>query len=177
MEVGVNAVQAGKPMERLVCMHRRSPGPVGFQSVCTERAHEPGQWSPGAGLSFLKRPDFRHFQDVVAGLREFCPTAFPVIVRTSHVPENVEGLTKRRHNRFVIHLDRNLSEQSAVSVLLHEWAHCMSWSLKHDRAADEFNSGRLPWVDFERASHDAGFGVAYSQAWATYSTEILPVSG
>jgi len=173
----VSANQDGKPMERIVCMHRRSPGPVGLQAAGANLADAPGQWSPGAGLSFLKRPDFRHFQEVVAGLRELCPTAFSVIVRTSEVPEHVDGLTKRRQNRFVICLDRNLSEQAAVGVLIHEWAHCMSWSLKHDRAADEFNSGLLTWADFERATHDASFGVAYSQAWAAYSAEMLPASG
>ena len=127
-------------------------------------------------MTFLKRPDFQHFQEVVAGLRKLCPTAFPVVVRTALVPEGLDGLAKRRRNRFVIHLDKHLNEHAAVNTLIHEWAHCMSWNLKLDKAADEFAAGRLTPQEFERASHDASFGVAYSEAWSAYSAVILPAS-
>lgn len=170
---------ADSPTRRLVCVHRlafrasrgfgpeNSGLPVGLSRVATLAENR---------LSFLKRPDYTHFQEVAAGLRKWCPTAFPVIIRTGKVSGNADGLTKRNRNRFVIHLDRYLNEKSAVEVLIHEWAHCMAWSLMHDKASDEFNAGRLAWAEFERATHDASFGVAYAQAWAVYSSEILSLS-
>lgn len=109
-------------------------------------------------------------------MRRLCPTAFPVIIRTGKVPAHVDGFTKRNQNRFVIHLDRYLSEKSAVEVLIHEWSHCMAWSLLHDKAIDAFHSGRLTWAEFERATHDASFGVAYAQAWAAYTAELISLS-
>ena len=158
--------------EVVVCWHRRLPG------VCRSSRPLTGTLLPKLGrdkpLTFLKRPDFGHFQQVVTGLRKLCPTGFPVVVRTCKVPSDIDGLTKRNSKRFVIHLARHLCQDAAVEVLIHEWAHCMAWNLLLDKAADDYAEGRLSRQDFERVSHNASFGVAYSEAWAAYSAEILP---
>lgn len=160
---------------RIVCMHRQVSR-AAWAGVGSS-PDIPGQITlPDFGSSspsFLQRPDFGMFQHVVAGLREFCPTAYPVIVRTSSTPANVEGLTKRNENRFVIHLDRNLTEDSAINVLIHEWAHCVSWNLLLDKASDEYIAGNLTWADYERACHDATFGVAFAAVWAAFTTRIF----
>lgn len=166
----------GRSRDLVVCRHRRMPSVACAQRSAAWPARDLTLANSSTRKTFLNRPDFRHFQETLAALREFCPTAFPVIVRTSIVPVTVDGMTKRRRNRFVIHLDRNLDEVTATGVLIHEWAHAMSGSLKHDRAADEFNSGKLTWTEFERACHDAGFGASFAEAWATYTTRVLPES-
>jgi hypothetical protein len=159
---------------RIVCMHRASRAGWG---VAGDPPAGSQQWfSRDSGLpspTFLQRPDFGYFQHVVAGLREFCPAAYPVVVRTSSVPANVEGFAKRNENRFVIHLDRNLTEVAAVNVLIHEWAHCVAWNLLVDRAIDEYSAGKLTWPEFERACHDAAFGVAFAAVWRAYTTNII----
>jgi hypothetical protein len=158
------------PGEHVVCRHRKLWAAAGSH----------GLGSPKWGVvgsrprSFLKRHEFRRFQHILADLRRLCPPAFPVVLRTSVVPPDLDGLAKRRRNRFVIHLDHNLHQEAAISVLLHEWAHCRSWSLMLDKAADEMAAGRMSPEEFEIVSHDGSFGVAFAEIWGTFTTAILP---
>jgi len=156
--------------EHIVCRHRKLWSAAGHCGHGRLRGDEPDS-SP---TSFLRRPDFQRFRDVVADLRRLCPPAFPVVVRTSELPPDLDGLAKRRWNRFVIHLDKNLGQDAALSVLLHEWAHCRSWSLMLDKAADDTAAGRMSPEEFELVSHNGSFGVAYSELWGTFTTRILP---
>lgn len=122
---------------------------------------------PGSHESFLRRPGWDEFRSVLAYLRDSCPTAKTVVVRTSWLPENILGECARRKTSFVIRLNNKLDEQAAIETLLHEWAHAMSWSYSLDHLANQ------PDVDpreFERASHDEAWGCAYSRVWRAYLT-------
>ena len=159
-----------QPGEHVVCRHRKLWAGAGSHGLGSPKWGVLG----GRSRSFLKRDDFMRFQHVLADLRRLCPPAFPVVVRTSEVPPDLDGLAKRRRNRFVIHLDHNLRQEAAISVLLHEWAHCRSWSLMLDKAADETAAGRMSPEEFEIVSHDGSFGVAFAEIWSTFTTAILP---
>ena len=156
--------------EHVVCRHRKLGPAVASHALGSPRWGVVGS----KPQSFLKRPEFMRFRHVVADLRRLCPPAFPVVVRTSVVPPDLDGLAKRRRNRFVIHLDHNLRQDAAISVLLHEWAHCRSWSLMLDKAADDAAAGRMSPEEFELVSHDGSFGVAFAEIWSTFTTAILP---
>jgi len=158
------------PGEHVVCRHRKLWTAAGSHGLGSPKWGVLG----GRPRSFLKREDFRRFQHVLADLRRLCPSAFPVVLRTSEVPPDLDGFAKRRRNRFVIHLDHNLRQEAAISVLLHEWAHCRSWSLMLDKAADETAAGRMSPEEFELVSHDGSFGVAFAEIWSTFTTAILP---
>ncbi len=146
------------------------------------RGHDGGSAGSGfaprglisAGDSFLGRRGFEAFRRVLEGLREHCPPAFPVVVRTSRLPRGIEGYCKRRRNRFVIHLSAFLGQAAAVDTLVHEWAHAVSWSLLLDRAGDDLQAGRITTEQFEEASHGAEFGTAFAVVWRAFSMKILP---
>lgn len=121
--------------------------------------------------SFAAEARFSRFQRVVAGLRKFCPAAFPVIIRTGMLAPNIEGTCTRRANRFVIVIADRLDQTRAIDTLLHEWAHALAWNHRLDAVA------KAPPEDpnvLERISHGAEWGVAYGLVWRTFTTRILP---
>ena len=118
-----------------------------------------------AKTSFLRRTDWEGFKGVLAGLRAQCPTAMPVVVRTSWLPDTILGQCVRRRHRFVFRLNDQMGEPQAVECLLHEWAHALAWNFSLDRLA------KLPGIDpaeFDRACHDEAWGCAYSRVWRAY---------
>ena len=123
-------------------------------------------WSIGGNKSFLRRPGWGAFRRVVADLREHCPAAKPVVVRTSWMPRNVLGECIRRRHRFVIRLNNRMDQAQAIETTLHEWAHALAWNYSLDRLASE--PGISPEV-FDAASHDEAWGCAYSRVWRVYS--------
>jgi hypothetical protein len=117
--------------------------------------------------SFVAGPGFSHFKEVLAHLRETCPPAKPVIVRTSWLRSGNLRECIRRPERFVIRLSEHLDEVMAVEVLCHEWAHAMAWNYNLDKLA------RTPGLDpagFQIAAHDEAWGCAYSRVWRAYLT-------
>ena len=58
-----------------------------------------------ARSSFVNRPGWREFEGVLVGLRLQCPTAMPVVVRASALPETILGQCVRRRRRFVVKLN------------------------------------------------------------------------
>ena len=63
----------------------------------------------------------------MAGLRESCPPALPVVVRASWLPKTILGQCFRREKRFVVLLRDQMRQAQAVEVLCHEWAHALAW--------------------------------------------------
>lgn len=120
---------------------------------------------------FQHRSGFPVFRQVLAGLREHCPAAMPVIVRTSVLPGTTLGLCARRQYRFVIRLNTFLNEHVAVDTLLHEWAHALSWHLVLDNLSKH---AEMEDDEFEQAAHDEVWGCAYSRVWRVYIGHILP---
>lgn len=123
-----------------------------------------------SSASFLIRKGFDEFRRVVSRLRVLCPTGKPVIIRTAWLPDTTLGECIRRPSRFVIRLNNRLDEQGAIETVLHEWAHALAWNYSLDSLAKQPNIDR---DEFDRASHDEAWGVAYSRVWRTYAVDIL----
>lgn len=90
-------------------------------------------------------------------LRVMCPTQYLVTVRRTKMSHDDYGdaeLIKKGRRHFKIRLNAQLPIDFLVWVLVHEWAHCMTWEVTHRRHDD----------------HGAFFGIAYSEAYnAIYS--------
>lgn len=105
------------------------------------------------------------FHRTLTVLRERCPAAMSVVVRTAWLPDSLLGYCTRRRHRFVIMLNRKLTEPQAVEVLCHEWAHALAWNYALDRLAKKPG---LTDEEFQSASHDEAWGCAYSRVWRAY---------
>jgi len=82
----------------------------------------------GSSESFLRRLGWREFRRILAVLRELCPAAKPVVVRTAWLAPEILGECTRRRHRFVVRLNNQMGEGQAVEVLIHEWAHALAWN-------------------------------------------------
>ena len=118
-----------------------------------------------ARSSFVNRPGWWEFQGVLVGLRLQCPTAMPVVVRASPLPETILGQCVRRRRRFVVKLNDRMGEAQAIDTLCHEWAHALAWNFSLDRLA---KTPGLDPIEFERACHDEAWGCAFSRVWRAY---------
>jgi hypothetical protein len=107
--------------------------------------------------------DFRVYKKVVALLKEKCPPAYPVDVRRVKL-DGFDGECTLHNKRFYIRINKDLSENSAIDCVLHEWAHARAWNHLHDALDEE---------QFAQRSHDASWGVAYSEVYRTYEAYHL----
>jgi hypothetical protein len=71
--------------------------------------------------------------------------------------------------KFQIRVSRELNESEAVDVLLHEWAHALSWEACVGKAA---KSRSISDYEFERLAHGPKWGLAFSRVYLCFTSEI-----
>lgn len=91
---------------------------------------------------------YKSYHQLVRTLKRDLPAKYPVSVRRVTVPRDEFGHCMLNRRKFIINIDRFLPEWLAIEVLLHEWAHCLSWS--------------------EKEYHSDQWGVAYSQTYRAF---------
>ena len=126
--------------------------------------------NPRWRIPLAKRPGYALFAFALAAFRKHLPTPFPTIVRTGDLPPEIDGFCVRRPSRFVIQIDRKLSCEAAIGVLIHEWAHARAWNHR----LDGVRRAGLSRDEFEAVCHGPEFGAAYAEAWRLLTTRILP---
>jgi len=109
---------------------------------------------------------YESYRKLITILKKRCPPAYPVKVRRVEMSCQKDGDCSLKECKFIIRINRNLSEQSAIETLLHEIAHARAWSHLHDS---------LSCAEFEERSHDASWGVAYSEVYRIYEQYFLPI--
>ncbi len=103
------------------------------------------------------------YREILAILRRQLPPAYPVSVRRLKM-SGLDGDCSLYKKKFYIRINRDLDESAAIDTLLHEWGHARAWNHLHDAVDDE---------EFQQRSHDASWGVAYSEVYRTYETFYL----
>lgn len=86
------------------------------------------------------------FRSALRDLRALCPTPCPVRVRRCKLPPERYGDCDLSGRQFVIRVSNEIGEDAQVLVLVHEYAHAMTWNVLSD-------------------DHGPFFGVAYAQAY------------
>lgn len=108
---------------------------------------------------------YADYKDVVRILRKHCPLAYQISVRRVAMGKCLDGDCVKYRKKFFIRINKDLSEDTAIDTLLHEWAHARAWNHLLDNldSQDKFD-------DF---SHDASWGVAYSEVYRLYQRYFL----
>jgi len=96
---------------------------------------------------------FSHFgtvKDAAARLRKTLKPKYPVYIIRRKLKDGtghciLHERTKHRPKRFDIVICKTLQENTAVLLLVHEWAHTLTWS--------------------EKPIHGPKWGVAYAKCW------------
>ena len=110
---------------------------------------------------------YKKYHQLVKILREHLPLAYPVTVKRVKMKKN-DGTCSKSGKKFFIDIDRSLTQQMAIETLLHEYAHALAWSHRHDKMNDE---------ELTRKQHDATWGVAYSEVYRVFEQFYLECYG
>ncbi len=105
----------------------------------------------------------RTYYQVLQLLRKEMPPPLPVIVRRSKIKE--EGYCMKSNGKFHIRINIALSESKIIDVLLHEWAHTLAWTNRHDR---------LTIAKFREEVHGPEWGLAYSKVYQLFEKHFIP---
>jgi len=97
------------------------------------------------------------FYDSIRTLKKECPLSAKVSVRRilfnhhfgycKYKPSTRKGI----EDKFLIRIDKRLSTQWAIRILVHEWAHAMVWF--------------SPAAEGKEGDHHAEWGVAYARCY------------
>ena len=98
---------------------------------------------------------FGSFMQTVGLLRKKVPLVYPVIVRRIKMANDAGTceLDRKSKWRFLIKIDASLSQEAAILILFHEWAHAMIWN-------PAYNNGMME-------DHGPEWGVCYAKIWQT----------
>ena len=113
--------------------------------------------------------DRDYFLRVVEQLKIHLPPSRPVTVLTGRQLSKKDGDCCVVGGKFQIRVSRELNESEAVDVLLHEWAHALSWEACVGKAA---KSRSISDYEFERLAHGPKWGLAFSRVYLCFTSEI-----
>lgn len=100
----------------------------------------------------MKKSDLAKFRKTLATLRVLCPTDYPVRVRRVPMGEGFHGdvcISTRGKKAYKVRINSENCITCQIETLVHEWAHCMTWCVTHERHDD----------------HGSHFGIAYAEAY------------
>lgn len=99
------------------------------------------------------------YRRVIRFLKRELPPYYPVSVRRLRLSDSLDGDCQLKGEKFLIRINRNLSEHEAIEVALHEWAHALAW-------------WRCPLDE-----HCDEWGKAYSRVYRAFLREFLDTAG
>jgi hypothetical protein len=114
-----------------------------------------------------KRKPFGDFNQVVRFLKKKLPAQYKVSVRRKFLSGDTAadvGLEnhKTKGKYFLIRIDKRLQNDAAILILLHEWAHVLTWT--NDA---EWLKGEEDW----KKDHDRRWAIAYCKVYNTFYEE------
>jgi hypothetical protein len=104
---------------------------------------------------------YKNYKKLVSFLKKNLPIAYPVSVRRCVMSSSLDGECIKYNKKFFIKINKDLNENLAVETLIHEWAHARAWN----HLLDSLHVDDDRFDDF---SHDATWGVAYSEVYRLY---------
>ena len=131
-----------------------------------------GTGEPAAGLAARSRRKvkYRLFQQVAALLSELLPARLPIDVRLAYVRVGLYGYCVFETTHFCIRVSSRLSQDFAIDVLIHEWAHALAWP----RNKESFIYRWMPLSERGPLAHNSAWGRAYAKVYSTVRFEIIP---
>ena len=126
--------------------------------------------SPVARRKHCRRLRYKLFHEIVGHLHELLPARLPVDVYLGVGDGRRYGECGLEPSRFRIRVSHRLPEEFAIQVLIHEWAHALSWPRGQNRCSYRWQ----PIAIRGPTDHDAAWGRAYARVYCKVLFEILP---
>ena len=96
------------------------------------------------------------FGKAARALRVLVPPVWSIKVRRCKMPDGTHGdcalVTSNPTPHYVVRVDKELDEQAQIYVLMHEWAHALSWGSESHRIRN----------------HGPEWGIAMSRIWQAF---------
>ena len=165
-DAGETTSRPMKAGHQMICLSCR-PHRVGWDKPADRRTQ--ADWSSATAEGAIG--DRRYFPWAVDALRTALPPKQPVVVRTNRQFVSRDGDYFLVDGTFRIRISRELSLSQAVDVLIHEWAHALSW---HTCVGGLARSRRISKNEFDRLAHGPKWGIAYSKVYQCFTYEIAP---
>ena len=94
------------------------------------------------------------YYQVIRTLREKCHSRYPVVIRRVEMSDCWgECYFDEDKKKFIIHIDKNMSQDYAIDTVLHEIAHIFTYK--------------------KRQLHGKDWGIAYSRIYRIFEKEFL----
>lgn len=97
--------------------------------------------------------NFGHYRSLVRHLRKHVELDYPISIRRTRLPDGLDGDATLANGRFVVRINRKLTENSAIDTVIHEISHCVvleshqghgpAWGMAYSRVYQEY----LVWLD------------------------------
>lgn len=147
---------------------KRTSHPARNRSRTTN--HEwPSRRAARTSSTQARKPNRQYFFRIVEQLKIHLPPGRPVTVLAGRQFSKKDGDCCVVRGKFQIRVSRELNESEAVDVLLHEWAHALSWEACVGKVA---YSRSISDHEFERLAHGPKWGLAFSRVYLCYTSEI-----
>lgn len=117
-----------------------------------------------------RRPQHPLFHQIVGLLHELLPARLPVDVYLGVGDGRRYGECGLEPSRFRIRVSSRLPEEFAIQVLIHEWAHALSWPRGQNCCSYRWQ----PIAIRGPIDHDAAWGRAYAKVYCKVLFEIRP---
>lgn len=104
-----------------------------------------------------------NYHKILKLLKQHCPTKHPVDVRRVEL-KGYDGTCKKENNKFIIKINKDLNEKSAIDTLLHEYSHAYCWLDEYDKMSDE---------EFTKNVHGDHWGIAYAYVYRVFEEKFL----
>ena len=127
-------------------------------------------YGPAHRVERARKPGRRFFIRVVEQLKIHLPPRRPVVVMTGRQFSKKDGDCCGVRGKFQIRVSRQLNESEAVDVLLHEWAHALSWKACVGKAA---KNRSISGYEFNWLAHAPKWGLAYSKVYQCFTGTIM----
>jgi hypothetical protein len=123
-----------------------------------------------AAARIHRRPEYRLFHQIVGLLHELLPARLPIDVCLGTGDGRRYGECTLEPSRFRIRVSHRLPEEFAIEVLIHEWAHTLSWP----RGQSRWSYRWQPITIRGPIDHDTAWGRAYAKVYCKVYFEIVP---
>lgn len=102
------------------------------------------------------------YKSILSILRKNCVADLPVKVRRMKIPADRFGDCDKKDDHYMIRISKDLKEQHAIFILLHEWSHVLCWNKCIANGHDK--------IDDDHCDH---WGKAYGKVYRIYLKKYI----
>lgn len=100
-------------------------------------------------MARLGKSQLKRWRKYISAIKQRYPAPFPVVIRTCRMPYGENGAGRDcgdcvlHKGKFFIRIGNHLDWSMRVDTLIHEYAHALNWSYRHNKTDEHDHED--PW--------------------------------